>query len=101
MPSSRALPTKPSTRAFCRALMIGPQSRSISGLPARRLRERLAEPLDERLVGSALDQDAAAGRARLPGILDDGLADHRHGRVEVGIREDDLRRLAAELQRAR
>ena len=81
--------------------MIGPQSRSIAGLPARSCRERLAEPLDERFVGAPLDEHAAAGRARLPGVLDDCAADDRDGGVEVGVREHDLRRLAAELQRAR
>jgi hypothetical protein len=49
----------------------------------------------------ALDQQAAAGRAGLAGVLHDGVDDHRQRGVEIGIVEDDLRRLAAQFERDR
>ena len=67
---------------------------------AQRL-EGLAEALEQRLVDALLDQHARAGRAGLAGVLHDGVDQHRHGGVEVGVGEDDLRALAAELQRDR
>ena len=52
-------------------------------------------------MGAALDQHAAAGGAGLAGVLHDRIDDHRQRRIEVGIGEDDLRRLAAEFERDR
>ena len=64
----------------------------------------LAHPLGEHpaeaLVDRALHQGAAAGRAGLAGILGDDVDDGGCGGLEVGVLEDDLRRLAAELQHA-
>ena len=48
-----------------------------------------------------LDQDARRRRAGLPGVLDAGVDEERQRGVEVGIGEDDLRALAAELERHR
>src|SRR5439155_10016672 len=55
--------------------------------------------IDEFLVDRTLDEDAAAGRTHLP--LVDEHAEERavDGRLEVGVGEKDVRRLAAELQR--
>ena len=63
--------------------------------------EGLAQPLQQRLVDGLLDQQARAGRAGLAGVLHDGVDDHRQGGVEVGVGKDDLRALAAQLQRDR
>ncbi len=54
-----------------------------------------------RLEQRPLDQDARGRRAGLPGVLDAGVDEKGQRRVEVGIGEDDLRALAAELERDR
>ena len=63
----------------------------------RRRALRSAQPgLGHALIDGALDQDAAARRAGLAAILDDGVDQHRQRCLDVGVGEDDLRRLAAE-----
>ena len=59
----------------------------------------LREALHHLVEAAALDQDARAGRAGLPGVLDAGVDEKGQRRVQVGIGEDDLRALAAELER--
>ena len=49
----------------------------------------------------ALHEDARRRRAGLPGILDAGVDQEGQGGIEVGVGEDQLRALAAELQRHR
>ena len=49
---------------------------------------------------SPLHEEPASRGAGLPGVLDDRLQDDRQGARKVGVGEDDLRRLAAELQHA-
>jgi hypothetical protein len=56
---------------------------------------------DHPVVDAALDEDARGGRAGLAGVLDAGADEEGQRAVEVGVVEDDLRRLAAELQRHR
>ena len=51
------------------------------------------------LVGRGFDQDAAAGRAGLAAVLDHRVDEHRQRLVDIGVGEDDLRRLAAEFHR--
>ena len=64
-------------------------------------REARAEPFQHLFVARALDEQAAARRAGLPGVLHDGIDDRRQRRVEIRVGEDDLRALAAQLQRHR
>ena len=92
---------KPRTRSSCVARISGPQSRSSSAGPDRQRAKRRREPLEQLVVARALDQQPAARRARLPGVLHDRVDDHRDRRVEIGVGEHDLRTLAAELERHR
>ena len=62
--------------------------------------EALGKRGEEAVVDRALHQHAAAGRAGLAGVLHDGVGDHLRRLVQVGVVEDDLRRLAAELEDA-
>jgi hypothetical protein len=71
------------------------------GRPASEGAEGVGQPRQHHFVGNPLDQQPATGRARLSGVLDDGVEDHGDGRVEVRIGEDDLRGLAPQLQRDR
>ncbi len=61
--------------------------------------ERLAQALKQRFIRRSLDQHATARRARLPSVLHDCRDEYGQGGVEVGIGENDLRRLAAEFER--
>ena len=62
-------------------------------------REFGGELIHELLIDRLLDQQARTGRAGLPGVLNDGVDRERQDLIEVGIREHDLRRLAAEFER--
>ena len=79
----------------------GPRSRSLDAGPARKAAKRSARRC-EHLV----DRGLRSTRTRLPAeqvwphVLDDGVDQHRQRRVEVGVGEHQLRRLAAQLQRA-
>ncbi len=61
--------------------------------------EARAELREHFLVARLLDQEPAAGRTRLSGVLDDRVDDHRQRVIEIGVGEHDLRALAAQLQR--
>ncbi|GAD23998.1 hypothetical protein AVS7_03758, partial [Acidovorax sp. MR-S7] len=63
--------------------------------------EGVAQALQEGFVDGALDEHARAGRAGLARVLHDGVDQHGHGGVQVGVGEDHLRALAAQLQRHR
>ena len=80
--------------------MSGPISVSSSaGSPTRTRCVALDEQLREAVVGGALDEDARAGAAVLAGVVEDGVR-RRGGRaLEIGVGEDDVGRLAAELER--
>src|SRR5206468_1172950 len=52
-------------------------------------------------VDALLDQQPGAGRAGLPGVLDDRSHDGRDRAVEDGVGEDDVRRLPSELDDGR
>jgi len=58
-----------------------------------------SQALDELLVNLLLDEQAAAGRAALAAVEVDGVEGAGHGQVEVGVGEDDVGALAAQLQR--
>ena len=92
---------KPRTRSQLRARISGPQSRSASAGPTCSAAKRCAEAREHLLVARALDQQPAARRAGLAGVLHDRVDEHRQRGVEVGVGEHDLRPLAAELQRHR
>jgi hypothetical protein len=62
--------------------------------------EALCDDRGEFFISRALDQHARARRAGLAAVLDDGVDDRRRRRFDVGVGEDELRRLAAQLQRA-
>ena len=53
---------------------------------------------EELLVDAALHVEPAAGEADLAGVAEDRLDRPVHGVVDVGVLEDDVRALAAELQ---
>ncbi len=56
------------------------------------------EQPDEPVVDRALDQDPGAGAAVLPGIPEDSARSRRRRPLQVAVLEDDVRRLAAQLQ---
>ena len=58
------------------------------------------QALEERLEHRLLDQQARPGEAHLPGVVV-LVGGGRGGGVEVGVGEDEERRLAAELERDR
>ena len=62
------------------------------------LPEGVEEPADQLVVEGAVDDDPGPGRARLAGVLNERLGDHRHALVEVGVGQHDAGRLAAQLQ---
>ena len=51
------------------------------------------------VMDAALDEDARGGRAGLAGILDAGIDEEGQRPIEIGIGEDELGRLATELER--
>ena len=57
------------------------------------------EQLEEAVVHAALHEDPAAGAAVLAGVVEHRAGRRRGGPLEVGIREDDVGALAAELER--
>ncbi len=69
--------------------------------PGAQCGEALRELRDHAVPRRAFDQDAAARGTGLPAVLDDRVDQHRQRRLEVGVGEHDLRRLAAEFQRDR
>lgn len=58
----------------------------------------LLEPLHELVVDARLDVDAGAGTAALAVVEEDAEVDPRDGILDVGVVEDDVRRLASELE---
>ena len=58
----------------------------------------LGEPLDELLVDLRLDEQPAAGRAALAAVEVDGVEGAGDGGVHVGVGEDDVGALAAQLE---
>ena len=56
------------------------------------------EQLGEAVVGAALDEDAGACAAVLAGVVEDGVGGGSCGLLQVGVGEDDVRGLAAELE---
>ncbi len=70
-----------------------------SGSPITHPLDPRDEPLEERRLDAFVDEDAGAVRADLAGGVEIGEERAGHRIVEVGIVEDDERRLAAELQR--
>ena len=63
------------------------------------LAEGFAQSAHHLVPDLALHQDAAARSACLAGVLDDAVDDGGEHLVDVGIVEDDLRRLATQLER--
>ncbi len=85
-------------------LLLGVDDRAevevhVGGAGAER-RELGVEARDHLVIDLARHQEARAGRAGLPGILHHGVGDHRDGDVEVGVGEQHVGRLAAQLQGA-
>ena len=66
--------------------------------PIVTLLQRCRDALDHLVVGAALHQQARARRAALAGVLDQRLHDRGDRLVEVGVGEDDVGGLAAELE---
>ena len=59
----------------------------------------LGHPRDDLVVDRGLDEQARARLARLPGRIEDRPGRARDRVVEIGVGEDDVRALAAELER--
>ena len=59
----------------------------------------LLEGLEELVVDALLDEDAGAGAAALAVVEVDAKVDPRDGLLDVGVVEDNVGRLAAELER--
>ena len=57
------------------------------------------QPVDELVVDALLDQQPRAGRADLAGVQEHGRQGEVQGDLEVGVGEDDVGVLAAELER--
>ena len=55
------------------------------------------ELVDELLIDLLLHQEARRRDADLAGIAELARRQHLHGRVDIGVLEDDARRMAAEL----
>ena len=88
------------TRSSCSAETSGPIC--VSGSSAVADLQRLGvvgHALDELLVDRLLDEQPRAGAADLAGVGEHRHAGARHRRVQIGVGEDDVGRLAAELQR--
>src|SRR6185295_19517155 len=72
------------------------------GLEAAALLHRLyalRQRVDERVVHLLLDEEPRAGAAHLS-LIEEHPADRAlRGRLHIGVAEDDVRRLAAELER--
>ncbi len=60
---------------------------------------RLDEQLGEAVVDARLDEDPRPRAAVLAGVVEDGVRCGRRGALEVGVGEDDVGGLAAELER--
>ena len=66
--------------------------------PDARLPGPVRQRADNLVELVAMDEQAAAGVAGLPGVEVDPLEGPRNRGLDVGIRKDDVRRLAAELE---
>ena len=73
--------------------------RVVLGIADLHAARRLDQQLDEAVVGAALDEDARARAAVLAGVVEDRVRRRRGRLLEVGVGEDDVGRLAAELER--
>ena len=80
--------------------MSGPISVASSvGSPTTTPRDRRLEQRHEAVVDGALDQDARAGAAVLAGVVEHPGRGPGGRQLEVGVGEDDVGALAAELER--
>ncbi len=57
------------------------------------------QPLDEFVVDLLLDEQPAAGRAALAAVEVDGVERSVDGGIQIGVGEDDVGALAAQLER--
>src|SRR5919198_598275 len=59
---------------------------------------RIDEQVEEPVVDRSFDEDTRARAAILTGVVEDGVRRGGSGLLEIGVREHDVRRLAAELE---
>ena len=86
-------------RLACVGEITGPICVSCSSGSPTRILPRLAHELAQELVVDVLMQEEpGAGRAALTGVGEDGEEGTVDRLVEIGVREDDVRALAAELE---
>ena len=88
----------PSARSIWRSEISGPRSGSPAPGPIVTASSAATTTRHGLVVDRALDQQPRAGGAALAGVLDQRADDRGDGGVEVGVGEDDVGRLAAELQ---
>jgi hypothetical protein len=69
----------------------------LPGVADRYAGDGVGEDADHGVVERARDEQAWAAHAELAGVEDEGLDDRADGLLDVGVREDDVRRVAAEL----
>lgn len=99
-PSLRAMSTMPSTRSRWGNEGEGPHLRGRLCRHSHRQRLGLRlQAIDEGVVDGLLHEQARAGDAGLAGAFEDAAHDTGHRRIEIGVLEHDVRRLAAEFQR--
>ena len=92
--------TNEATLARWDSEMSGPISvASRVGSPTTTPAHRRLEQGEEAVVDRTLDQDARAGAAILPGVVEDPGGGTGGGQLEIGVGEDDVGALAAQLER--
>ena len=72
---------------------------SSAGSPTFTFAVAATNQLEKPVVGRLLDEDARASTAVLARVVEDRVRGGRGGSVEIRVREDDVGRLAAELER--
>ena len=99
---SRAVEECPAPMSRCAAETSGPISVDlVAGLPDLERLDGGLEQLEEPVEHRPLDEDAAAGAAVLAGVVEHRARRRRGRPLEVGVGEDDVGALAAELERDR
>jgi len=71
--------------------------RWVARIAERYARDGVPEDVDHRVVDLRGDEQPRSGHAELTGVEDEGLDHGAHGDLDVGVGEDQVRTVAAEL----